>query len=99
MDNWLARRPVLPLARNCPEEPIKQQIRSAFKAQATIGWDQFFHGRIAKAWSIPIGTYFKSRQPGESFTPDQGMRQNSHQETLGVLDSPMEAMEHGIAWY
>jgi hypothetical protein len=56
------------------EEPIQQQIRSAFKAQATIGWDQLFCGRIAKAWSKPIGTYYKIRQPGESFTPDQWMR-------------------------
>jgi hypothetical protein len=50
MDNWLARRPVLPPSWNGPEEPIKRQIRSAFKAQAMIGWDQFFRGRIAKAW-------------------------------------------------
>jgi hypothetical protein len=40
-----------------------------------IGWDQFFRGRIAKAcWRIPIGMYYKIRQPGESFTPDQWMR-------------------------
>ena len=74
MDNWLARRPVLTPAWNGPEEPIQKQIRSAFKAQAKIGWDQFLHGRIAKAWRIPIGTYYKIRQPGESFTPDQWIR-------------------------
>ena len=74
MDNWLARRPVLPPAWNGPEEPMQQQIQSAFKAQAKIGWDQFFRGRIAKAWSKPIGTFYKIRQPGESFTPDQWMR-------------------------
>jgi hypothetical protein len=63
MDSWLARRPVLLPAWNGPEEPIQQQIRSAFKTQAKIGWDQFFHGRIAKAWRIPIGTwYHKIRQ-------------------------------------
>ena len=40
-----------------------------------IGWDQFFRGHIAKkAWSKPIGTYYKIRQPGEAFTPDQWMR-------------------------
>jgi hypothetical protein len=39
MDNWLARRPVLLPAWNGPEEPsIQQQLRSAFKAQAKIGW-------------------------------------------------------------
>jgi hypothetical protein len=42
MDSWLARRPVIPPAWNGPEEPIQRQIRSAFKAQAKIGWDQFF---------------------------------------------------------
>jgi hypothetical protein len=74
MDNWLARRPVLPPAWNGPEEPIQQQICSAsFKTQAKIRWDQFFHGRIAKAWCIPIGTYYMIRQPGESFTLDQWM--------------------------
>jgi hypothetical protein len=62
------------LAWNGPVEPIQQQIRSAFKAQAKIGWDQFLRGRIAKAWRIPIGTYYKIRQPGESFTLDQWMR-------------------------
>jgi hypothetical protein len=80
--------------------PIQQQLRSAFKAQAKIGWDQFFLGRIAKAWRIPIRTYYKKiRQPGESFTPDQPVDAKSHQGTLGVLDSPMKATEHGIALY
>jgi hypothetical protein len=75
MDNWLARRPVLPPEWNGPEEPIQQQIRSAFKkAQTKIGWDQFFHGRIVTAWRKPIGMYDKIRQPGKSFTPDQWMR-------------------------
>jgi hypothetical protein len=41
-----------------PEEPIQQQIRSAsfFKAQAMIGWDQFFRGCIAKAWLLMAHT-------------------------------------------
>jgi hypothetical protein len=61
MDSWLARRPVIAPAWNGPEEHIKQQIRSAFRAQAKIGWDQFFRGHIAKkAWRIPIGTYYKT---------------------------------------
>ena len=45
MDDWLARRPVLPPEWQGPEEPIQRQIRSAFKAQAMIGWDQFFRYR------------------------------------------------------
>jgi hypothetical protein len=61
-------------AWNGPEEPIQQQIRRAFTAQSAIGWDQFFRGQIAKAWRIPIGMYYKLRQPGDSFTPDQWMR-------------------------
>jgi hypothetical protein len=77
MDSWLARRPVIAPAWNFPEEPIKRQIRSAFRAQAKIGSDQFFRGRIAEAWRIPIDTYYKIRQPGESFTPDQWMRKQS----------------------
>jgi hypothetical protein len=74
MDKWLERRPVTEPAWNGPLDPIQRQIRSAFRAQAKIGWDQFFRGRIAKAWRIPIGRYHKIRQPGESFTPDQWMR-------------------------
>jgi hypothetical protein len=35
MDSWLARRPVItPVPWNGPEEPIKRQIRSGFRAQA-----------------------------------------------------------------
>jgi hypothetical protein len=62
-DNLYSRQPA---AWNGPEEPIQQQeIHCAFKAQAKIGWEQFFHGRIAKAWwRIPIGTYYKIQQPG-----------------------------------
>jgi hypothetical protein len=52
MDSWLALRPVLLPAWNGPLEPIQQQIRSAFKAQATIVWDQSFRGRIAKATNL-----------------------------------------------
>jgi hypothetical protein len=74
MDSWLARRPVIEPVWNGPVEPIQRQIRSAFRAQAMIGWDQFFRGCIAKAaWRKPIGSYYKIRQPGESFTPDQWM--------------------------
>jgi hypothetical protein len=47
-------------AWNGPEEPIQQQIRSAFNAQATIGWDQFFRARTAKAWRIPIARTTRS---------------------------------------
>jgi hypothetical protein len=86
-----------------PEEPLSRNkaIRSAIKAQAKIGWDRFFRGRIAKAWRLPpIGTYYKIRQPGESFTPDQWMRTVIKELPLGVLDRHMEATEHGgIAWY
>ena len=74
MDNWIARRPVLPPAWNGPDDPIQAQIRIAFTAQARIGWDQFFRGRIAKAWQTPIGMYYKIRRPGKSFTPEQWMR-------------------------
>ena len=74
MDSWLGRRPVVAPTWTGPEEPIQRQLRSAFKAQSRIGWDQFFRGRIAKAWILPIGTYYKQRQPGASFTPEQWMR-------------------------
>jgi hypothetical protein len=95
MDSWwLTRRPIVIPARNSPEEPIQKQIRQAFTAQSAIGWDQFFRGRIAKAWRIPIGIYYKIRQPGESFTPDQ----RNHR-TMDILDSHMETAECGIAWH
>lgn len=74
MDSWLARRPVLPPTWPRQSDTIQRQLRLAFEAQSRIGWDQFFRGRIAKAWMIPIGTYYKARQPGEAFTPEHWMR-------------------------
>jgi hypothetical protein len=74
MDSWLDRRPVVAPLQTGPEEPIQCQLRSAFHAQSQIGWDQFFRGRIAKTWIFPIGTYYKHRQPGASFTPEQWMQ-------------------------
>jgi len=74
MDKWIARRPVLPPAWNGPEDEIKAEIRLAFNAQSRIGWDQFFRGRIAKDWQIPIARFYEERQPGDSFTPEQWMR-------------------------
>jgi hypothetical protein len=74
MDHWLARRPVIAPTWHGPGDLFQRQLRRAFHAQSRIGWDQFFRGRIAKAWSIPIATYYKERQPGSSFTPDQWMR-------------------------
>ena len=74
MESWLARRPVLPPEWTGTEEPIQREIRTAFREQARIRWDQFFCGRIAQAWKIPIGTYYKIRKPGKPFTPDNWMR-------------------------
>jgi hypothetical protein len=59
MDSWLDRCPVVAPTWNGPAEPIQRQSRCAFQAQSRIGWDQFFRGCIAKAWRLPIGTYYK----------------------------------------
>jgi hypothetical protein len=74
MDSWLARRPVLPPIWPRQSDTIQRQLLLAFDAQSRIGWDQFFRGRIATAWMIPISTYYKARQPGEAFTPEHWMR-------------------------
>jgi hypothetical protein len=74
MNSWLSRRPVQLHTWHGPQEPIHAQLRRAFRAQAQIRWDQFFRGRIAKAWQRPIAEYYKIRQPGESYTADQWMR-------------------------
>jgi hypothetical protein len=74
MDSWLARRPVHPPVWRGPHEPIHDQLQCAFTAQASIGWDQFFRGRIAKAWRTPIDTFYKLRKPGEYYTSDHWMR-------------------------
>jgi hypothetical protein len=42
--------------------------------QSKIRWDQFFRGRIATDWKLAIQTYYRERQPGTSFTPDQWMQ-------------------------
>jgi hypothetical protein len=46
----------------------------AFAAQSKIGWDQFLRGCIATHWKYVIHLYYKDRQPGAQFTPDQWMR-------------------------
>jgi hypothetical protein len=88
---------------NGPEEDIQKQIRRAFTAQCAIGWDQFFHGRIAKAWGLPpIGMYYNIRQPGDSFTPDQWMRTPAvitEIWTFSIAATWKQRPEHGIAWY
>jgi hypothetical protein len=73
MDSWLDQRPAVAPPWTCQEEPIQRKLHSAFHAQGQIGWDQFFRGRIAKAWILPFGMYYKQRQPKASFTPEQWM--------------------------
>jgi hypothetical protein len=55
MDSWLAHRPVTFPAWH-GTEPIQRELCHAFTAQSKIGWDQFHHGCIAKAWQKPIHT-------------------------------------------
>jgi hypothetical protein len=57
-----------------PNGPIHGALRRALRAQAKIGWDQLFCGRIAKYWKRPITMYYKIRQPGEPYTSDQWMQ-------------------------
>jgi hypothetical protein len=74
MNSWINRTRISPPTWTTPEEPIMTQLTHAFKAQGKIGWDQFFRGRIAKDWKLAIQTYYKERQPGDSYTSDQWMR-------------------------
>jgi hypothetical protein len=71
MNTWLSRRPVQLPTWHGPQEPIHAQLRRAFQAKSHIGWDQFYHGHVAKAWQRPIAEYYKIRQPGESYTTNQ----------------------------
>jgi hypothetical protein len=73
MNSWINRTRISPPTWTTPEEPIMTQLTHAFKAQGKIGWDQFFRGRIAKDWKLAIQTYYKERQPGDSYTSDQWM--------------------------
>ena len=74
MTSWLHRRRITPPTWPQPEEPIMADLKRAFESQRKIGWDQFFRGRIAKDWKIAIKSYYRERQPGDSYTPDQWMR-------------------------
>jgi hypothetical protein len=51
MDSWLARQPVTLPVWTGPNEPIHGALHHAFRAQAKIGWDQFFRRQIAKDWN------------------------------------------------
>jgi hypothetical protein len=56
------------LSSNKSEVPSELRLRLG-------GINSSVAGHIAaKAWRKPIGTYYKIRQPGESFTPDQWMQ-------------------------
>ena len=57
-----------------PEEPIMTAITSAFHSQKNIRWDQFFHGRLSKAWLTVIEIYYQEHRPGYIFTPNHWMR-------------------------
>jgi hypothetical protein len=71
MDSWLARHPVLLPAWHGPHEPIHGKLRQTFWAQAKIRWDKLFWGWIAKEWQWLINTYYKMRQPADSYTSNQ----------------------------
>jgi hypothetical protein len=45
------------------ESFLPSEIEISWEFSAVSGWEQFFRGRIAKAWRIPIGTFYKIRQP------------------------------------
>jgi hypothetical protein len=74
MHSWVHRTRITPPTWPTPTEPIMDSITTAFNSQRRIGWDQFFRGRISRAWKDAIRHYYHDRKPGDSFTPDHWMR-------------------------
>jgi hypothetical protein len=74
MDCWIQRRRISLPEWPLPHEPIHQHLTKAFNEQRSIGWDQFFRGRITKSWADAINEYYRLKRPGSTFTPDQWMQ-------------------------
>ena len=53
----------------CLDTPLHRQIRRAFDAQTTIGWDQFLRGRLSLDWKTLLALYYKERRPTGHKTP------------------------------
>ena len=58
MEHWINQKQIPPPQWTVPEEPIMMAITSAFHSQKNIGWDQFFHGQLSKAWLMVIEVYY-----------------------------------------
>jgi len=61
------------------DQELHSRILTAFDKQAKIGWAHFLRGRISKAWKPAIAYYYRSREPGEIYSPDLWMRKATKQ--------------------
>jgi hypothetical protein len=73
MENWIHRRRIS-LPTWTQTEPFLTALTVAFNSQKQIGWDQFFRGRLSRAWASAIGLYYKERRPGTAYTHDKWIR-------------------------
>jgi len=53
---------------------LHSRILTAFDKQTKIGWAHFLCGQISQAWKPVIAYYYRSREPGEIYSPDLWMR-------------------------
>jgi len=44
-------------------------INQAYEHQNYIGWGHFLRGRLSLQWKHCIAHYYKTRQPGDAYTP------------------------------
>jgi len=55
------------------DQELHSRILTAFDQQTKIGWAHFLCRQISKAWKPVIAYYYRSREPGEIYSPDLWM--------------------------
>jgi hypothetical protein len=62
LKQWLSKSTITPPCwPSAHDTPLRTAIRRAFDAQTSIGWDQFFRGRLTIYWRRPLAMYYKER--------------------------------------
>ena len=72
MENWIHCHQIS-LPTWTQNKTLLTALTDAFHSQKRIGWDQFFRGQLSQDWARAIGLYYKERQPGTAYTPDNWM--------------------------
>jgi len=57
------------------DDELDQELHS----RILTGWAHFLHGQNSQAWKPVIALYYRSREPGEIYSPNLRMRKATEQ--------------------